>query len=150
MTVLEQLEEFIVKSKDSFYVLPKWIDDKDMKVYIRKGRHLLRSGGKIQVCLDIASVEVDEDKRGNGIFSNFLKKAHEMNPWDATYVECVHNKDLDTFLVKSGWMMVENPSFGIDGPQSFFLMKDWNNFFEVPGLTRKKFDLQCNLEKGEK
>jgi hypothetical protein len=137
MTVLEKLKEFIDEGKDSGYVPPKWIDDDDMKVYVRKGRHLLKPGGKMQVCLDIASVEVDEDKRGKGIFSNFLEKAHEMNPWDATYVECVHNQDLAVFLMKSGWMMVEG-SF----PQSFFLMKDWNNFFEVPGLTRKKFDLQ--------
>jgi len=60
-----------------------------------------------------------------------------MNPWDATYVECVHNQDLAACLLKYGWMLIEG-SF----PHSFFLMKNWDNFFEIPGLTRKKFDLQ--------
>jgi len=137
MTVLEKLQEFITEGKDSGYVQPKWLDDESMKVYVRKGRHLLKPGGKIQVCLDIASVEVDEEKRGQGIFSDFLNKAHEMNPWDATFVECVHNQDLALFLMKSGWMMVEASI-----PQSFFMMKNWDNFFDLPGLTQKRYGLQ--------
>jgi len=74
MTVLEKLKEFIDGAKDSGYVPPKWIDDDDMKVYVRKGRHLLKPGGKIQVCLDIAYVEVDEDKRGREFFPIFWNK----------------------------------------------------------------------------
>lgn len=139
MTVLEKLKEFIDEGKDSGYVPPKWIDDDDMKVYVRKGRHMLQAGGKIRVTLDIANVTVDEDKRGQGIFSNFLEHAHEMNPWDATYVECVHNQDLAVFLLKSGWMMVEPSTMGAN---SFFLMKNWDDFFMIPGLTKKNFGLQ--------
>ena len=139
MTVLERLKEFVDEGKDSGYVPPKWIDDDDMKVYVRKGRHILQ-GGKVRVTLDIANVTVEEDKRGKGIFSNFLEKAHEMNPWDATYVECVHNQDLAVFLLKSGWMMVD-PTLTV-GANSFFLMKNWDDFFTIPGLTKKSFDLQ--------
>lgn len=139
MTVLERLKEFVDEGKDSGYVPPKWIDDDDMKVYVRKGRHILQAG-KVRVTLDIANVTVEEDKRGKGIFSNFLEKAHEMNPWDATYVECVHNQDLAVFLLKSGWMMVD-PTLTV-GANSFFLMKNWDDFFTIPGLTKKSFDLQ--------
>lgn len=62
-----------------------------------------------------------------------------MNPWDATYVECVHNQDLAVFLLKSGWMMVD-PSLTV-GANSFFLMKNWDDFFTIPGLTKRNFDL---------
>jgi hypothetical protein len=139
MTVLEKLRKFIDEGKDAGYVPPMWLDDDDMKVYVRKGRHILQ-GGKIRVTLDIANVTVEEDKRGKGIFSKFLEQAHEMNPWDATYVECVHNQDLAVFLLKSGWMMVD-PSLTV-GANSFFLMKNWDDFFPIPGLTKKSFDLQ--------
>lgn len=140
MTVLEKLRKFIDEGKDAGYVPPMWLDDDDMKVYVRKGRHILQAGGKIRVTLDIANVTVEEDKRGKGIFSKFLEQAHEMNSWDATYVECVHNQDLAVFLLKSGWMMVE-PSLVV-GANSFFLMKNWDDFFPIPGLTKKNFDLQ--------
>ena len=141
MTVLEKLRKFIDERKDAGYVFPMWLDDDDMKVYVRKGSHILQVGGKIRATLDIANVTVDEDKRGKGIFSKFLEQAHEMNPWDATYVECVHNKDLAVFLLKSGWMMVE-PNVGAYLSNSFFLMKNWDDFFSIPGLTKKSFDLQ--------
>lgn len=140
MTILEELQKFIDKGKDIWYVSPIWLEDNDMKVYVRKGRHLLQSGDKIRVTLDIANVVVEEDKRGQGIFSKFLEQAHEINPWNATYVECVHNPELAVFLLKSGWMMVE-PSLTV-GANSYFLMKKWEDFLPISGLTRKSFDLQ--------
>lgn len=133
MAVIDQLEDFIEKNKNTLYCQPKWFEDDNMKVYIRKGRHVL-TANKLQVCLDIAAVEVIEDKRGQGIFSSFLTKAHEINPWEATYMECVNNTDLAAFLVKNGWMMAPN------SPDCFFLIKDWEKFFDED-LTRKRFGL---------
>lgn len=132
--VVNQLKDFVEKNKNAIYCHPQWFEDDNMKVYVRKGRHILQ-GSKLQVCLDIASVEVVEDKRGKGIFTEFLAKAHEINPWEATYVECVNNTNLAAFLLKSGWMMAQN------SPDSFFMMKDWEKFFDED-LTRRKFRLK--------
>lgn len=115
MSVIESLKEFLSES-EKLIINRKWIDDDDMKVYVRKSRRLL-TPDLISVCLDIASVEVEEEKQGKGIFSSFLEKAHEMNPWDATYIECVVNQKLRAFLEREGWTQ------GKTDTQSFFLLK---------------------------
>jgi hypothetical protein len=119
--VIEKLKEFIETGQNSNFIFPKWIDDADMMVYVRKSRRILQLRGKMQVCLDIASVIVEQERRGKGIFSKFLKMAHEMNPWDATLVECVNNERLAYFLLKNGYQKQFES-------ESYFLMKNSNTF----------------------
>lgn len=89
-----------------------WIENEIIKVYVRKGRHIL--AGEVRTTLDIAAVSVQEEFSRQGIFKSFLKFAHETNPFQATFVECVHNEILASFLLRNGWTQTE---------ESFFLKK---------------------------
>lgn len=128
MTVLEQLADFIQNSENGLRNL--WLSDDTMRVYVRKGFHILVAGGRLATTLDIAAVEVDEDKRRQGHWSEFLTKAHEMNPWEATFVECVHNPELAASLMRQGWINAQ-------GGESFFLPKDMDKYYNQMFLKQK-------------
>lgn len=124
-TLIQQLEQFLQEAEERF-VFTKWLADDKMKVYVRKGRHILSPAvGKAQITLDVASVDVLEEFQGQGLFSEFLEKAHEMNPWEATYVENVLNPRLGAFLVRSGWMVDTRTV-----PESYFMPKN-PSFYET-------------------
>jgi len=129
-TVIEQLADFIKSSEDS-HTNNLWLQDDIMKVYVRKGRHMVYPG-KLSTTLDIAAVEVDEDKQSQGHWTAFLDKAHEMNPWEATYVENTLNPILATSLIRHGWMPVPGAY-----PESFFMPKDSAKYFEQQFLQQK-------------
>ena len=101
MNISKRLEEFIKNSQDK-RMNNVWIDDENMKAYVRKSYHLIE--GKMTPTLDIASIAVDEEKQKQGFCSRFLEDAHEKNPWDATFVECVLNPDLASHLLRNGWL----------------------------------------------
>ncbi|MEI8270924.1 MAG: hypothetical protein WCG45_06180 [bacterium] len=101
MNIFEKLKNFIDESKEK-RINNSWIDDENMKVYIRKGYHLIE--GKMTPTLDIASISVEEEKQNKGFCSQFLEDAHEQNPWDATFVECVLNTNLASHLLRNGWL----------------------------------------------
>jgi len=113
MTVLEQLKEFLVIS-GSRLTANRWLFDDKMRVYVRKGRRRL-DGKELKTTLDIATVDVYEQSQGT--FRNFLAEAHELNPWDATYAECVVNPRLAMFFVNKGWVPV-------NGGESFYFLKE--------------------------
>lgn len=118
MVVLEKLADFIKRTEDSF-IGNEWLSDDKMQVYVRKGHHMI--GGKIWECLDIANVEVYKQRQGT--WTGFIFKAHEMNPWDCTYVECVHNPILASWLLKNGFL--PTPTM-----ESFYLPKNWEKWNE--------------------
>jgi hypothetical protein len=118
-SVLKKLEAFLA-SVETRLTANEWLTDDKMQVYVRKGRRLI--DGKMRTTLDIANVEVYD--KGQGTFTDFLNKAHDMHPWDATYVECVHNPDLAVFLVRYGFM--PHPQ----SPSSFYLPKDPSKWYE--------------------
>lgn len=109
------MREFIERSDDK-YIATEWLSDDKMKVYVRRGLHYINGEGRST--LDIANVAVDEEYQGRGIFTEFLEEAHKMNPWDATYVECVHNPALAAFLLKRFWLPM-----GMEGAESFYMVK---------------------------
>lgn len=130
MTVLEQLTDFIKNTESGLRSL--WLEDEVMKVYVRKGHHIIQQGGRIATTLDIAAVEVVEEKRGQGHWADFVTKAHEIHPWEATFVECVHNPDLASSLIKHGWMAAP----GVAG-ESYFLPKDMGKYYDQMFLQQK-------------
>lgn len=132
-TIIEQLQAFLKEAEESYHAR-QWLADDKMKVYVRKGRHAI-SPGKIATTLDIASVEVDEEYQRQGVWSDFIQKAHELNPWEATYVECVHNPHLAESLLRHGWMPVSQP--GLYSPESFFMPKDVAKYYEEQYLRDK-------------
>ena len=98
------LREFISKEN----LRNQWIYEKFLHAYVRRSQRLLN--GKMDFCLDIASVEVDEKHRGKGIFVKFLTKAEQeakkMNR--KVFVESILNEKLLNFLLNRGYVMCEN------------------------------------------
>jgi GNAT superfamily N-acetyltransferase len=122
--ITQQLLDFIEKAENG-NIRSLWIGNNTISVYVRKGYHrIINKQGqeKIEQTLDIAAVEVDEKMRGQGLFTKFLEEAHKINPWKATYVECVHNRDLALFLLRNGYVCAPGVSM-----ESFFLLKENEN-----------------------
>src|SRR5215831_2044609 len=109
MTGTEMLADWMRRVGDRKYMTNEWLEADDMKVYVRRGYH------QCGFCLDVASVEVYD--KGEGTFTRFLEAAHAMNPWDATFVECVNNERLAAFLLRNGFRRYEGD------PHSFYLKK---------------------------
>lgn len=104
MKAIELLKEFVAKHKEGGgkRCINEWLVGDDMEVYVR--RSVYRSiGGDRLVCLDIANIEVAE--KGQGHFTEFLRDAHAINPWGATYVESVLEERLHDFLTKEGFLV---------------------------------------------
>ena len=90
-----------------------WIQEHGIDVYVRKSLRMLDAKTPTATpCLDIGSVEVDEDHRGEGIFKAFLKRfekeAKKLNR--AVYVESILNPRLQKFLETQGYAVVRNSS----------------------------------------
>jgi hypothetical protein len=96
--MLDLLRNFINGATTRF-TANEWLYSDHMHLYVRKGHHYL--DGKRCVTLDLASFEVYD--KGRGTFTAFLHEAHAINPWEATYVECVHNTRLANWLVRHGF-----------------------------------------------
>lgn len=95
--VLSQLQEFINNN-----IRNQWLEDNTMQVYVRKAGRFINK--KQVTSLDIANIEVRKKYRNQGIASNFFIQAHQMNPWDITYVESILNPELEASLRKKGWI----------------------------------------------
>lgn len=106
MNILEQLANFIDETKFQRFGSRRWLATSTMKVYVRRGHHAI--AGKMAECLDIATIDVDHRHRGMGLCREFLTKAHEMNPWEFTYVESVVNPILAVSLLKRGYTALEH------------------------------------------
>jgi hypothetical protein len=131
LSLIEQLKLFMQEAEERL-VSSRWIHDENMKVYVRKGRRSVYPG-QMSITLDIATVEVDEDKQGQGLWTTFLEKAHELNPWEATYIENVLNPVLAESLIRHGWM-IANSNFG---SHSFFMPKDSAKYHKQQYLKQK-------------
>lgn len=91
-----------------------WIDERHMKVYVRKSTRII--GTAAGFFLDLASVEVDEDKRGGGVLTLFIKRfereAKRLNR--GVFVESILEPRLIPFLTKNGYAFV--PHTCMDAP----------------------------------
>ena len=111
--VLEELADFIENSEK--YGSRKWLSDDLMQVYVRRGLHRIEKN-KLARTLDIANITVFDE--GKGTFGKFIAAAHKLNPWDATYVECVQTNRLAAWLLRNGWLPADNT-----GSLSFYLLR---------------------------
>jgi len=120
--LINQLAHFIQRSREKTTGSREWLVTEQMRVYVRKATHML--GKRMGITLDIAAVEVEEEYQRKGYWSQFIRKAHKMNPWDATYMECVHSDILLHWCHRHGWERVNE--------ESFYLLK------KEPSLIRKR------------
>jgi GNAT superfamily N-acetyltransferase len=83
-----------------------WIEEHSIKVYVRKSiRYINDAPFRF---LDLASVEVEEDHRGCGIFTEFLNRFEReaKGVERGVYVESILNKRLIGFLKDRGYYFV--------------------------------------------
>lgn len=90
----------------------QWLNSKRLNVYVRKA---LRYINKIEIrgttpikTLDIANISVNEGYVGKGLGMQFLKEAHEANPFNVTFIENVLNPSFEEKLRKDGWIEIED------------------------------------------
>jgi GNAT superfamily N-acetyltransferase len=96
-----KLHEF---SKD-LNIRNKWVYERKINVYIRRSSRII---GTLRLpCLDLATVEVDENYRGQGIFTKFLIRFEKLakNENRVIYVENVMNERLKMFLLTNGYKL---------------------------------------------
>lgn len=94
----------IAASLKSFLESPlrnEWIGDDTIKVYVRKSRRNIE--GQMIDCLDIATVEVEEEERGKGIFTDFLKDAIALNSFTCIFIENVQQDWFAQFFMRQGF-----------------------------------------------
>jgi hypothetical protein len=84
----------------------RWINSGPLTVYVRKGRHCLIPR-RLYLCLDIASVAVQEADRGQGVFTRWLDGAADIvggqTRIEALFVENVMSDRFLSFFEKNGW-----------------------------------------------
>ena len=100
-----ELKQFIDSSR-SQYTARAWLENADMKVYVRKSKRFIE--GKMVTALDIASVEVAPEKRSQGLFTRFLNLAHRMNPFDATYIENALDDRFAEYFWRRDWELTDD------------------------------------------
>lgn len=119
MNVVEQLQKFIAESHE-FRYNRKWLEDDEMKVYVRRGRRhlpsqdvmnmlssqLSASSTKEALTLELASIDVLQ--QGEGRFTEFLAEAEKLNPWDAIFIENVLTTRFESYFIRNGFLPVPN------------------------------------------
>lgn len=108
--LMDKLESFLAMSRPSNL----WLENDVMQAYCRKSRRVLSSSGKVSLnsCLDLATLVVDEDYRGRGLMTEFIKRAHEANPYEFTVLENVLNKRFMKRMIGMGW--TRSSLYGMD------------------------------------
>jgi GNAT superfamily N-acetyltransferase len=89
----------------------QWFDIPHASVYLRRSVPRPGIGDKP---LDIATVAVDEEHRGKGIFTKLLKRIEclaILTGYDALYVESVLTDEFKEYFRKRGW--TEKRDFGL-------------------------------------
>ena len=92
----------------------QWIEEPHMRIYVRRSLRMLGNNkdgeNKLTPCLDVATIEVDEEKRGKGLFTLFLSRVENeaKNLHRNVYVESIQEPRLVKFLTKRGYEFVPN------------------------------------------
>ncbi len=111
MMIYKMLENYFHEMKDKNFGSNRWLETRKIKVYVRKSKRILNEIGSF-ICFDIANINIKESQRGKGIFTEFLNKSHEMNPWQVTYIENVLEERFQKFFEKQGFIKEINlPSY---------------------------------------
>lgn len=95
----------------------QWLENEELSVYIRKSRHRMPAPDTGSVvadyrlrtghAIDIASVEVREPFRRQGVFSRLLATIEEQihdREFEMLYVENTINPHLRDALIRRGWL----------------------------------------------
>lgn len=98
MTIYSQIDEFMESSRRNTYV-----SDDILRVYIRKGHHLITN--EMLDTFDVANIStIDPEHQGKGYFKAFMLYVESFKI--PVFVECIHNPILVDMLAKNGYTIV--------------------------------------------
>jgi hypothetical protein len=69
-----------------------WIGNSNVRIYVRKSKRYIE--GRIQNCLDIATISIDPQFRGKGLFGEIVKAFEQGNPYEYIAIESIVNPRL--------------------------------------------------------
>ena len=95
VSISDKLQKFLLSSNRN-----EWLSDGKMKVYVRKSKRCF-DGVTLLTCFDCATVEVED--KGKGTFKKFIKEFHEINPFQASFIESVCEPRLAEWCEKNNW-----------------------------------------------
>lgn len=114
-TAIFQLKEFIDSCPSKWRARNAWLEDDKLRAYVRYSSRVLDKKTRvISTCLDVAVIAVNMMEWNKGHCREFIHTAHELNPWDATFIECANSPVLDAALKRWG--------FTFNGLDSYFKM----------------------------
>ena len=81
----------------------RWFVCEEMSVYVR--RNCVCIEGEFRPMMQVASVVVEDEFRGQGLFTRFMAKLFEMKlgAYEGVYVENVLNDDFQDWFRDRGW-----------------------------------------------
>lgn len=108
-----------------------WIEVDGVEIYIRLTKRLnpMLRGNVTDIerdvvsCLDIANICLSPHLRNRGIFTEFLIRAHQMNPCQMLYIENVMERRFQEFFKKAGFKQMPSEQ-DFCGCKSFYAMKN--------------------------
>ncbi len=98
MSIIDEVDKFMLSSTTN-----KWIGDNYLMVYVRKGRRII--DGSIYNTFDVANIKNEPKFQCKGHFKAFMLKVESLDL--PVFVECIHNPNLVTMLVKNGYNIIK-------------------------------------------
>jgi GNAT superfamily N-acetyltransferase len=89
----------------------EWLFAKKIHVYVRKGHHIVN--GKIQLCFDVATIDVPPQYQRQGVFTKWLAEveaylaSHKDAP-QIVFVESILERNLVPFLARNGYQFTDD------------------------------------------
>jgi hypothetical protein len=80
-----------------------WVENSTIKIYVRKGMHILDRPGEVELCLDLATIEVR--RPSNGYFTWLLPHLEQIafSRGMPVYVESIVTDRFYEFFLKRGY-----------------------------------------------
>jgi N-acetylglutamate synthase-like GNAT family acetyltransferase len=96
--MIEQLQPLLSRELRSL-----WVVEGSLKIYFRAG-YARRLGDHTARVLDLASIEVSEGSRGQGLFTAALEEIEAARPLEGLLIENVLDKRFQEFFIKRGYL----------------------------------------------
>lgn len=102
---IKDIREFVEQDSPGRFARRKHFESDEFVVYLRVTSRIIE--GKMTPTIDIGTIEVFEEKQGQGIFSRLLKNIETIADRNGrtVFVESIINPDLTRSLVKRGYAL---------------------------------------------
>jgi GNAT superfamily N-acetyltransferase len=101
---MEAIKKFLTSNLDSVLPAESWFHEENFSLYLRTSKNAYKGRGLKAVSL--THINVYEEMRGQGIFTNFLAELEVMVKqagYEALIVEAENSERMKTFLLRKGF-----------------------------------------------